>query len=251
MRGALIAAPRRERADRLLVAQGLAESRERAQALILAGVVFLEARRIDKPGAQLPAEARLRVAADPLPYVGRGGLKLAAALEHFRIDPSGWTALDVGCSTGGFTDCLLQAGARRVLALDVGRGQIHWRLRQDPRVHLFEGINARLLRPGDLPLPIDLTVVDVSFISLRLVVPPVRRAAAPGEWVLLVKPQFEVGRGEVGKGGVVRDPDKRLAAVEKIAAFARSQGLTVHGVTESPIHGPAGNVEYLMHLETA
>jgi 23S rRNA (cytidine1920-2'-O)/16S rRNA (cytidine1409-2'-O)-methyltransferase len=245
---AAIVATKRVRADTLLVDQGLAESRERAQALILAGVVFQGTRRVDKAGDRLSADAPLRVTGDPMPYVGRGGIKLASALDRFGIDPSGLTALDVGASTGGFTDCLLQRGARRVYALDVGRGQLHWRLRQDPRVSLLEGVNARYLTTAAVPERIDLATVDVAFISLRLVVPPVRLAAAPGAWVLLVKPQFEVGRGEVGTGGIVRDPEQHRRVLAQALALAAAEGLTAAGLIASPLTGAEGNREFLLHL---
>jgi len=245
---AAIGATKRARADILLVAQGLAESRERAQALILAGLVFQGTRRVDKAGDRLAADPPLRLAGDPLPYVGRGGLKLAAALDRFGIDATGLTVLDVGASTGGFTDCLLQRGARRVYALDVGRGQLHWRLRQDPRVSLLEGVNARYLTAAALPERIDLVTVDVAFISLRLVVPPVRRAAAPAAWVLLVKPQFEVGRGEVGAGGIVREPEKHRRVLAEALALAAKEGLTAAALIPSPVTGAEGNREFLLHL---
>jgi 23S rRNA (cytidine1920-2'-O)/16S rRNA (cytidine1409-2'-O)-methyltransferase len=248
VREAGIVATKRVRADTLLVELGLAESRERAQALILAGAVYSGARRVDKAGDRLPSDAPLRVTANPLPYVGRGGIKLAAALDRFAIDPAGLTVLDVGASTGGFTDCLLQRGARRVYALDVGRGQLHWRLRQDPRVSLLEGVNARYLTAAALPERIDLVTIDVAFISLRLVVPPVRLAAAPAAWVLLVKPQFEIGRDEVGAGGIVREPEKHRRVLEAALALAAAEGLSAAGLIASPVTGAEGNREFLLHL---
>jgi 23S rRNA (cytidine1920-2'-O)/16S rRNA (cytidine1409-2'-O)-methyltransferase len=239
---------RRERADRLLVQRGLAASRERAQAMILAGSVFTGDRRVEKAGERLAGDAELRVAGDPLPFVGRGGLKMAGALDRFGLDPRGWTVLDVGASTGGFTDCLLQRGVRRVYALDVGRGQLDWNLRRDPRVVVMEGVNARHLEPGAFDEPIDLAAVDVAFISLRLVVPAVRRAAAPARWVLLVKPQFEAGRGEVERGGLVRDRAKHRGILEAMLGMAATEGLVPAGLCRSPIEGAEGNREFLLHL---
>ncbi|HJZ86754.1 MAG TPA: TlyA family RNA methyltransferase [Polyangia bacterium] len=249
--------PRRERADKLLIDQGLAGSRERARALILAGAVLAGDRPLEKPGQLLPADAelRLRSGAAELPFVSRGGLKLAHALAHFDLlaEVRGAVCADIGASTGGFTDCLLQAGAARVYAIDVGYGQLAWKLRSDPRVRVLERQNVRQLAASALGEPVDLAVVDVSFISLLLVLPRVAALlrAGPGRpMVALVKPQFEAGRGAVGKGGVVRDPIQRAAAVEKVAAFARSQGFQVVGQTDSPIEGPAGNREVLMLIRT-
>jgi 23S rRNA (cytidine1920-2'-O)/16S rRNA (cytidine1409-2'-O)-methyltransferase len=232
----------------MLVERGLAESREKAQALIMAGVVFDGARRVGKAGERLDLDADLKVAGDPVPYVGRGGLKMAAALDRFGIDPDGCTALDVGASTGGFTDCLLQRGARKVYALDVGRGQLHWKLRTDARVELMEGVNARHLPADSFAEPIDLATVDVSFISLRLVVPAVRRAAHPAEWAVLVKPQFEVGRRQVERGGLVRDPAKHRRVLEEIVEMAAGEELEARGIIPSPIRGAEGNREFLLHL---
>lgn len=242
---------KRERADRLLVERGMVESRERAQALILAGSVFIGSRRVEKAGERLASDADLRIAGNPLPYVGRGGLKMEGALERFGLEPRGWTVLDVGASTGGFTDCLLQRGARRVYALDVGRGQLHWKLRQDPRVVVREGENARHLEPDSFDEPIDLAAVDVSFISLRLVLPAVLRAAHPSRWVLLIKPQFEVGRREVERGGLVRDPAKHRRVLEEMLRLATAEGLTPAGLVPSPITGAEGNREFLLHLIAA
>ena len=239
---------KRERADRLLVLRGIAESRQRAQALILAGVIFSGSRRVEKTAEPLPVDADLRMAADPQPFVGRGGLKLEAALDGFEIDPSGCVALDVGASTGGFTDCLLKRGASRVIALDVGRGQLHWKLRQDSRVDVRENINARRLPPNSIPERIHLATVDVSFISLRLVVPAVRLAAHPEEWILLVKPQFEVGRREVERGGLVTDPKKHRRVLQEMLEMARGEELVARGIIPSPIRGAKGNREFLIHL---
>lgn len=239
----------KKRLDQLLVERGLAESRAKAQALIRAGLVFVDGQRRDKPGTRVPEGAEIRVVSGPR-YVSRGGEKLAAALDAFGIDPAGKVCLDVGASTGGFTDCLLQRGARKVYAVDVGKGLLHWRLRSDPRVVVREGVNARYLRREDIGEPVDLVTVDVSFISLRLVLPPLRRIVRPeGDVIVLVKPQFEAGRGKVGKGGVVRDPRVHREVVEGIARFAVDElGWAVAGALRSPLTGPAGNVEFFLHL---
>ncbi len=240
----------KERLDKRLVALGLAESRERAQALILAGQVVVGDHAATKAGQLVDEAAEIRLKGEPLPWVSRGGFKLAHALDHFAIDVAGADALDVGASTGGFTDVLLQRGAARVCAVDVGRNQLAWKLRNDPRVTALDGVNARHLDPAALPFAPEVVTCDVSFISLTLVLPRLVEAArARGRvMVCLVKPQFEVGKGEVGKGGVVRDEARRAAAVEKVSACARSLGCEVLGVTPSPITGPAGNVEYLLAL---
>ena len=239
---------RRERIDKLLVERGLAETRAKAQALVLAGVVVAGEARVDKPGQQVDVELPLRLKGETLKYVSRGGLKLEGALDHFGVCPAGLSAMDVGASTGGFTDCLLQRGAERVLALDVGYGQLHPKIRSDPRVTVRERINARSLARADVPFDVDLIVVDVSFISLRLVLPSVLPyLVAGGSLLALVKPQFEVGRDEVGKGGVVRDEAARLLAIEGIARFASSLGLSVKGWVDAAIAGPAGNLEALLY----
>jgi 23S rRNA (cytidine1920-2'-O)/16S rRNA (cytidine1409-2'-O)-methyltransferase len=244
---------KRERIDKRVFDLGLAESRTRAQALVMAGQVVVGDHVVDKPGALVDVEAEVRLKGEALRYVSRGGLKLERALDHFAIDVTGLRALDVGASTGGFTDCLLQRGVVEVCAVDVGHNQLAWKLRQDPRVHTQEGVNARNLDPKTLPFRPDIAVCDVSFISLTIVLPRIVEALGPGArpLVTLVKPQFEVGKGEVGKGGVVRDPDKRAAAVEKCTQAARALGCEVVGVVESPITGPAGNVEYLLFARTA
>ena len=240
----------RVRIDELLVARGLAPSRQRARALVMAGLVVVGDRRVDKPGQRVDPEAEVRLKGEHNPYVSRGGLKLEAALEAFGVDPAGRVCVDVGASTGGFTDCLLQHGARRVYAVDVGYGQLAWRLRQDPRVVSLERRNIRTLDPGEIPEPADLVVVDTSFISLRLVLPRVWELVAPGgEVVALVKPQFEVGREHVGKGGVVRDPGLRERALRSVLEAARDLGFQVMGTAESPVPGAKkGNVELLAHL---
>jgi len=238
----------KERADRLLVDRGLVESREKAQAMIMAGVVRCDGRRVEKAGERLPADADLLVEGNPIPYVSRGGLKLEAALQGFDIDPTGMTALDVGASTGGFVDCLLQHGAASVHAVDVGRGQLHWRLRQDPRVRLAEGVNARYLKAGDFEEKFHLATVDVSFISLRLILPALRAAAAPERYVLLVKPQFEVGRDQVEPGGLVTDRAKHRRVLLEMTEFARAQALSPAGLLPSPVRGAKGNLEFLLYL---
>lgn len=239
----------RRRIDLLLVERGLAASREDAQRLILAGKVQAAGRRVEKAGTPVPLEIPLQVAGPAHPFVSRGGLKLQHGLEAFRLDPCGRVCLDVGSSTGGFTDCLLQAGARRVIAVDVGYGQLAARLRADPRVQVLERTNIRHLEPSRLADRPDLATIDVSFISLALVLPAVRRLLAlPSNVVALVKPQFEVGKGQVGKRGVVRDPALHRAVLERTAAVAREEGFTVSGMAASPLLGPMGNREFLMYL---
>lgn len=238
---------RKQRLDVLLVERGLAESRAKAQALVLAGQVVVGEQRVDKPGAQVPVEAELRLKGEVLPYVSRGGLKLKAALDRFALQVAGKVCADIGASTGGFTDCLLQEGATRVHAIDVGYGQLHEKLRQDARVRSRERVNARYLTAEDLPEPVGVLVVDVSFISLTQVLPAALPFLEPGGLlVALVKPQFEVGPEKVGKGGVVKDEAARREAIEKMEVFVRAQGLTVRGVMDSPVPGPAGNVEALL-----
>lgn len=241
----------RERLDKLLVDRGHAGSRERARALIMAGAVRVADRVVDKAGTLVPEDAAVSVAGGDLPYVSRGGVKLAGALDALGIDVGGRLVLDVGASTGGFTDCVLQRGARAVIAIDVGYGQLAWSLRQDPRVTLLERCNIRYLEPRRLPARPDVAVVDASFISLSLILPRIAELVAPGSVIVaLVKPQFEVGRGQVGKGGVVRDPALHAAAVERVRAAAVALGLTVLGECESPIMGPKGNREFFLALRT-
>jgi 23S rRNA (cytidine1920-2'-O)/16S rRNA (cytidine1409-2'-O)-methyltransferase len=239
----------KRRADQLLVEQGLAESRAKAQALILAGLVSTAGRRIDKAGTALAEDTELAVAGRDHPWVSRGGIKLAFALDHFVIDPAGMVALDIGASTGGFTDVLLAKGATRVHAVDVGRGQLAWKLRQDPRVVVHEAVNARYLSRAEISGPIDLVTCDASFIGLATVLPaPLALTAANAALVALIKPQFEAGPGEVGKGGVVRDPAIHRAVCERIAGWVGAQpGWRVIGIAESPITGPAGNHEFLLY----
>lgn len=238
---------KRERLDKLLVDRGAVSSRERARRLVMAGAVRIAERVVDKPGALVAVDAPIAVVDDDLPYVSRGGLKLAGALDAFGIDVTGRVVLDVGASTGGFTDCALQRGARSVIAIDVGYGQFAWALRSDPRVTLLERTNVRYLDPTALPATPDLAMVDVSFISLRLVLPPIAAAVAPGGTIVaLVKPQFEVGKGQVGKGGVVRDPALHRAAVDGVREAAQQLGLHVRGECESPLLGPKGNREFFL-----
>jgi len=235
------------RLDLLLVARGLAPTREKAQAMILAGLVSVGGRRAEKAGVGVAEDAAVEVAGPPHPYVSRGGVKLAHALDHFGLDPAGRICLDVGASTGGFTDCLLQRGAARVYAVDVGYGQLDARLRADPRVVVREKVNARVLSASDVPEPVDLAVADVSFISLRLILPAIVSRLAPGAAVVvLVKPQFEAGRGEVPRGGVVTSEETRRRVVGEIEAAGRELGLTVTGAVPSPIRGARGNAEFLV-----
>ena len=239
----------RSRLDVRLVDEGLAASRERARALILAGRVKVGGAVVSKAGTSVPADAPVEVVEPDFPWVGRGGVKLAHALDTFRIDVAGREALDVGASTGGFTDVMLQRGARRVVALDVGHGQLDWRLREDPRVVVLEHRNARQLDRGWLPAPVDIVTIDVSFISLRLILPVLPAVLAPGaDVVALVKPQFEAGRGEVGRGGLVKDPAVHEAVLAHVTASAASCGLARVAMTPSPITGATGNQEFLMHL---
>ena len=242
----------KERLDKLVLDRGLAPSRERAKALIMAGQVVVDDHLADKAGLMVPVTAEIRIKGEVLPFVSRGGLKLEKALESFAIDVTGVCAIDVGASTGGFTDCLLTRGARRVIAVDVGYGQLAWKLREDPRVVNLEKTNIRYLEPAALPEVPDLAVIDASFISLDKVLPPtLRLIRSGGAIVALIKPQFEVGRGQVGKGGVVRDEKKHAEVVASVTAFAEGLGLTVEGVCESPILGPKGNKEFLIYLKTA
>jgi 23S rRNA (cytidine1920-2'-O)/16S rRNA (cytidine1409-2'-O)-methyltransferase len=234
------------RLDRLLTKKGLVETRSKAQGLIMAGKVRVGNQVVTKAGTQVPADADVDVE-EELPYVSRGGLKLAAALDTFGVEPAGKICADVGASTGGFTDVLLQRGAARVYAIDVGYGQLAWKLRRDERVVVMERTNARYLE--SLPVPIDLATIDASFISLRLIFPAVVKWLTPGASVVaLVKPQFEAGKEQVGKGGVVRDPVVHRQVLEKIIGHALESGLTTIALTVSPITGPAGNHEFLLHL---
>ncbi len=239
----------KQRLDKLLLERGLAQTREKAQALVLAGLVLVNEQKAEKPGTMVAQDASLRLLGSGLRYASRGGLKLEAALESFGIRVEGKVCLDVGASTGGFTDCLLQHGAARVYAVDVGAGQLDWRLRTDPRVVLREKLNARQLSPEHIGEAVDFVSVDVSFISATLIVPRLPALMKPNaEAVVLVKPQFEVGCRQVGKGGIVRDPKLRRAAVEKVGAAAEGAGLALAGQIPSPILGSEGNQEFLLFL---
>ena len=242
--------PAKSRIDQLLVERGLADSREKAQALILAGQVLANGQKIQKPGHSVAADAAIEVL-QRMPYVSRGGYKLAHALDHFQADVTGLACLDVGASTGGFTDCLLQRGAARVCAIDAGHGQLDWKLRNDPRVEVREGVNARFLKPADFPRPFDLAVCDASFISTTLLLPAIAPLLTPGgAMIILVKPQFEVERGQVGKGGIVRDPELHQAACDRIRTAVEALGYTAR-ITESPILGAEGNREFLLYATRA
>jgi 23S rRNA (cytidine1920-2'-O)/16S rRNA (cytidine1409-2'-O)-methyltransferase len=242
----------KERIDKLMVERGLVESRTRAQALILAGKVIVREQRIDKPGHLIETDAEIRIKGEAMRYAGRGGLKLEAALREFLINPTGKNCIDIGASTGGFTDCLLQHGAARVWALDVGHNQLAWNLRQDPRVVALEGVNARHLSPDQFPLHFDLATIDVSFISLTKILPALLPCLTDNaDCIALIKPQFEVGKGEVGRGGIVTDPAKHRRVLTEIKDAALEIGFRPVGLIESPILGAKGNREFLMHLKPA
>lgn len=239
--------PIKRRLDQLLTDRGLAESRTRAQALVMAGLVFSGETKLDKPGQQLAEDAPLEVRGRDHPWVSRGGIKLAHAIEHFGLDPAGAVAMDIGSSTGGFTDVLLQKGAAHVFAVDSGTNQLAWKLRQDPRVTVLEQTSARILTSGMIDRPCDWVVCDASFISLAKVLErPLKLAAPQCRLVALIKPQFEVGRDEVGKGGVVRDPALHARVCEGVRAWVEGQDFAVQGIVESPVTGPEGNVEFLI-----
>ena len=243
---------KKERIDKLLTERGYADSRTKAQAMIMAGVVLVDEKRIEKPSELFAPEAPIRIkgASAESRYVGRGGLKLEGALEYFQIDPTGFRCLDVGASTGGFTDCLLQHGARSVVAIDAGTNQLAWKIRDDPRVDVRENTNARNIVPADFDGLFDLIVVDVSFISVTKILPAlIPLLDDTGRIVILIKPQFEVGKGEVGKGGIVREPQKHERVVSEVNSFAENAGLATVGVTESPITGAEGNKEFLACYE--
>jgi len=239
----------KERLDKLLVEKGILSSRERARSLIMEGKVLVGGEKIDKPGTRVETGARIEIRGEELPYVSRGGLKLEKALEAFGIDPSGWVVMDVGASTGGFTDCVLQKGAWKVYAVDVGYGQLAWKLQTDPRVVNLERRNIRTLKREEVEEEVDLIVIDTSFISiekfLSRLLPFLKKE---GSMVGLIKPQFEVGKGEVGKGGVVREPALHRKVIDRIAQYSRGIGLNVLGVVESPLLGPKGNKEFFIHL---
>jgi len=237
----------KNRLDTLLVEKELSPTRARARSLIMQGAVFVDGERVDKAGALVKTSSEITVKDSSQKYVSRGGLKLERALNEFGIDVSGVIALDIGASTGGFTDCLLRQGARRVYAVDVGYGQLDWKLRNDPGVVVLEKINARYLKPEDIAENVNIAVVDVSFISLTIVIPPLKALLHPGgRLVALIKPQFEVGKGQVGKGGIVRDDAKHQEVIDKITSFLKQIGFTVQGVIPSPILGARGNKEFLI-----
>ena len=236
------------RLDVLVHERGLADSRQKAQALILAGKVLVDGQKLTKAGTAVSAEANLELIGQAIPYVGRGGLKLAAALDHWQINPQGLVALDVGSSTGGFTDCLLQRGAARVHAVDAGTNQLDWKLRSDPRVHLQENTNARYLTFDQIGQHVDIVCVDVSFISVRLILPALTQFCKEGtQLVLLIKPQFEAGRDQIGKGGIVRDEAVREAVVASVSQLVSEAGFVHLDILPSPILGAEGNQEYLLH----
>lgn len=239
----------KERLDVLLVSRGLAETRSKAQAIIMSGEVYVGGQKADKPGMSYEDTVEIEVRGHACPYVSRGGLKLEKALRDFGVDPTGYVCSDSGASTGGFTDCLLQQGAAKVFAIDVGYGQLAWKIRQDPRVVCMERTNIRYVTPEDLGEPLDLSVVDVSFISLKIVLPAIQKLLKPtGQVLCLIKPQFEAGKEKVGKKGVVRDPAVHLEVLEHFVALARELGFTIRNLTFSPVKGPEGNIEFLGHL---
>ena len=240
----------KERLDVLLVKRNLAESREKAKAIIMSGNVFVEGQREDKAGTTFPEEVQIEIKGHTLPYVSRGGLKLEKALTNFDVTVEGKVCTDVGSSTGGFTDCMLQNGAVKVFAIDVGRGQLDWKLRQDERVVCMEKTNIRYVTPEDIGEPVAFSSIDVSFISLTKVLEPIRNYLTPdGEIVALIKPQFEAGREKVGKKGVVREKSTHREVIDKVANYAHSIGFEILNIDFSPIKGPEGNIEYLIHLK--
>ena len=238
------------RLDVLLTEQGLQESRQKAQATIMSGLVFVNGQRVDKPGTAIPNDAKIEIRGNTLKYVSRGGLKLEKAMAEFPIELNGCICGDIGASTGGFTDCMLQNGASKVYSVDVGYGQLAWKLREDPRVVCMERTNARYLTPEQIPDPLDFASIDVSFISLKLIFPALYGLLRQGgEIACLIKPQFEAGREKVGKKGVVRDPAVHLEVLEHFLTHAKESHFTVLGITYSPIRGPEGNIEYLGYLK--
>lgn len=240
----------KERLDVLLVKRNLAESREKAKAIIMSGNVFVEDQREDKAGTTFPEDVKIEVRGHVMPYVSRGGLKLEKAIKNFDVSVEGKVCTDVGSSTGGFTDCMLQNGAVKVFAIDVGRGQLDWKLRQDPRVVCMEKTNIRYVTPEDIGEPVDFSSIDVSFISLTKVLEPIRDyLTEDGEIVALIKPQFEAGREKVGKKGVVREKSTHHEVIEKVTSYAASIGFDILEIKFSPIKGPEGNIEYLVHLK--
>lgn len=244
----------KKRLDVLLVEQMYAETRSKAQAIIMAGLVYVNGQKADKAGMSFDADtAVIEVRGQACPYVSRGGLKLEKALRDFGVDPTGFVCSDSGCSTGGFTDCLLQQGASKVFAIDVGYGELNWKIRNDPRVVVMERTNIRYVTPEDIGEPLDLSVIDVSFISLRIVLPAIKNLLKEkqGQVLCLIKPQFEAGRENVGKNGVIREPAIHKEVLDNFVALARELGFTILGLTFSPVKGPAGNIEFLGHLTLA
>jgi len=241
----------KKRLDVLLVEQMYAETRSKAQAIIMAGLVYVNGQKADKAGMSFDADtAVIEVRGQACPYVSRGGLKLEKALRDFGVDPTGFVCSDSGCSTGGFTDCLLQQGASKVFAIDVGYGELNWKIRNDPRVVVMERTNIRYVTPEDIGEPLDLSVIDVSFISLRIVLPAIKNLLKEqeGQVLCLIKPQFEAGRENVGKNGVIREPAIHKEVLDNFVALARELSFTILGLTFSPVKGPAGNIEFLGHL---
>ena len=240
----------KKRLDVLLTERNLAESRAKAQAIIMAGLVYVQGQKADKPGISYEENVEIEVRGEVCPYVSRGGLKLEKALRDFHVDPTGFVCSDSGASTGGFTDCLLQQGAKKVFAIDVGYGQLDWKIRSDSRVVVMERTNIRYVTPEQLGEPLDLSVVDVSFISLKIVLPAIQALLKPGvgQVLCLIKPQFEAGRDQVGKKGVIRDPQIHKQVLDNFLAFVQELGFTVLGLTYSPVRGPEGNIEFLGHL---
>ena len=239
----------KERLDVLLVSLGLAESRAKAQATIMAGEVYVNGQKADKSGMEVDITSNIEVRGSACPYVSRGGLKLEKALKNFGVDPTGYVCSDSGASTGGFTDCLLQQGASKVFAIDVGYGQLAWKIRNDPRVVVMERTNIRYVTPEDLGEMLDLSVIDVSFISLGMVLPVVKTLLKPtGQVLCLIKPQFEAGKEKVGKKGVVRDPAVHEEVLQNFISLAKSLDFTIRNLTFSPVKGPEGNIEFLAHL---
>ena len=239
----------KKRLDVLLTERGLAENRTKAQAIIMSGLVYVQGQKADKPGVSYEESVEIEVRSGGCPYVSRGGLKLEKALRDFGVDPTGFVCSDSGASTGGFTDCLLQQGARKVFAIDVGYGQLDWKIRSDPRVVVMERTNVRYVTPEQLGEPLDLSVVDVSFISLKIVLPVIKTFLKPtGQVLCLIKPQFEAGKDKVGKKGVVRDPDTHKEVLDDFVALAKELDMTILGLTFSPVKGPEGNIEFLGHL---
>ena len=243
----------KKRLDVLLVERGLAETRTKAQAVIMSGLVYVSGQKADKPGMSFEENSEIEVRGAPCPYVSRGGLKLEKALRDFGVDPTGFVCSDSGASTGGFTDCLLQQGAKKVFAIDVGYGQLDWKIRSDPRVVVMERTNVRYVTPEQLGEPLDLSVVDVSFISLRIVLPVIKTFLKEnaGQVLCLIKPQFEAGKEKVGKKGVVRDPAVHKEVLDDFVALTKEINFKILGLTFSPVKGPEGNIEFLAHLSLA